>query len=251
MPPRTKRAPAWSNGELLDLISVWGEEAVQAQLLSSRKSYDTFAQVSTAMLGRGHDRDAVQCRVKVKELRSAYYKAREGNRHSGAAPTTCLFYRELDAILGGDPTANLMTTMDTSELGGGQEEEEEEEEGGAEDTESEGTGVGEDSPESQEACSQELFSSQEEGSQSQQPVLGEGQAEERVTTTLTAGLPVSSTAQRLQNLRKKPRKTKEDMLKAVLDHSARESKNLQDWRERETKIRQRNAVARRKSTKHC
>ncbi|XP_050793308.1 zinc finger and SCAN domain-containing protein 29-like [Gopherus flavomarginatus] len=143
------------------------------------------------MLERGHDQDVVQCRVKVKELRSAYCKAHEGNGCSGAAPMTCRFYKELDAIHGGDPTTNLMTTMGTSKLGGGEE------------TESEDTGVEGDTPESQEACSQELFSSQEEGSQSQQPVLGEGQAEERVPVSLTTRLPVSSTAQRLQNLRKK------------------------------------------------
>ncbi|KAM9173903.1 uncharacterized protein ACDP82_000914 [Pangshura tecta] len=204
------------------------------------------------MLGRGHERDALQCRVKVKELRSAYYKAREVNRRSGAAPTTCRFYGEMDEILGGDPTANLRTTLDTSDQGGGQEQQQEEEE---EEKASEATGMGEDTPESQEACSQDLFSSQEEGSQSQQPAVAEGQSEEHVTVTLTAGLPSSSTAQRLQNLRKKPRKNKEDMLKAVIDHSARESRTLQDWRERESRIRQResrirqrNAVAKRKST---
>ncbi|XP_050800818.1 zinc finger and SCAN domain-containing protein 29-like [Gopherus flavomarginatus] len=171
MPPCAKRAPAWSNGELLDLISVWGEEAVQSQLRSSLRNYDTYGQISRAMLERGHDRDVVQCGVKVKELRSAYCKAREGNRCSGAAPVTCCFYKELDTILWGDPTANLTTTMDTSERG--------------EETETEGTGVGGDTPESQEACSQELFSSQEEGSQLQQPVLGEGQAEEQVAVFLT------------------------------------------------------------------
>ncbi|XP_050824709.1 uncharacterized protein LOC127058589 [Gopherus flavomarginatus] len=106
-----------------------------------------------------------------------------------------------------------------------------------------------DTLESQDACSQELFSSQEEGSQLQQPLLGEGQAEERVPATLTSRMPVLSTAERLQNLRKKPRKSKDDLLQAVMDHSARENKKLQDWREKESRIRQRNAAARKKSTK--
>ncbi|XP_050798867.1 uncharacterized protein LOC127046015 [Gopherus flavomarginatus] len=236
MPPRAKRAPTWSNGELLDLISVWGEEAVQSQLRSNRRNYDTFGQVSRAMLERGHDQDALQCRVKVKKLRSAYCKACEGNCRSGAVPTTCHFYKELDVILGGDPTTNPKTTMDTSERRG-------------EETESEGTGVGGDTLESQEACSQELFSSQEEGSQSQQPVLGEGQAEERVPVTLSSQMPMLSTAETLQNLRKKPRKSKDDLLQAIMDHSARENQKVQDWRERESRIHQRNAVARKKSTK--
>ncbi|XP_053904617.1 zinc finger and SCAN domain-containing protein 29-like [Malaclemys terrapin pileata] len=120
MPPRAKRALAWSNGELLDLISVWGEEAVQSQLRSSHRNYDTFGKVSKDMMERGHDRDTLQCRIKVKELWSAYRKAHDANGHSGAPRATCQFYKELDAILGVNPTSTPSTTMDTSEpVGGG------------------------------------------------------------------------------------------------------------------------------------
>ncbi|XP_050771933.1 uncharacterized protein LOC127030068 [Gopherus flavomarginatus] len=55
------------------------------------------------MIEKGHDRDTLQCRIKVKELRTAYYKVQETNRRSGAAPTSCRCYKELDTILGGDP----------------------------------------------------------------------------------------------------------------------------------------------------
>uniref|UniRef100_A0A8C3S909 SCAN box domain-containing protein n=1 Tax=Chelydra serpentina TaxID=8475 RepID=A0A8C3S909_CHESE len=147
MPPRARRAPVWSNGELLDLIAVWGEEAVQSQLRSSRRNFDTFGQISRAMIERGHDRDAMQCRIKVKELWSAYRKAREANKHSGAPPTTCRFYQELDAILGVDPTTLPSTTVDTGE----EEEEEEgekEEEEGVEENRSEGSVAGGDTPDS-------------------------------------------------------------------------------------------------------
>ncbi|EMP25486.1 hypothetical protein UY3_17433 [Chelonia mydas] len=54
------------------------------------------------MMERGHDRDTQQCRIKVKELQNAYHKACGATSHSGAAPTTCRFYKELDMILGGD-----------------------------------------------------------------------------------------------------------------------------------------------------
>ncbi|XP_050810996.1 uncharacterized protein LOC127051965 isoform X2 [Gopherus flavomarginatus] len=67
--------------------------------------------------------------------------------------------------------------------------------------------------------------------------------------TLSSQLPVLTAAERLQNLQKKQRKSKNDLLQTVMDHSARENKKLQDWRERESRIRQRNAVARKKSTK--
>ncbi|XP_050794225.1 zinc finger and SCAN domain-containing protein 20-like [Gopherus flavomarginatus] len=220
MPPCPKRAPAWNTCELQDLISVWGEEAVQSQLRSSCRNYDTYGQISKSMLQRGHERDALQCRVKVKELQSAYCKAREGNRRSGAAPMTCHFYKELDAILGCDPTANPRTTMESS----GQGEEGE----GVEETESEATGVEGDTLESQEACIQERFSSQEEASQLQQlELVGEEEAEERVPVSLNP-LALSQPAERLQNLRRKPRKSKEDLVKAVMNQYARENKRLQD-----------------------
>ncbi|XP_050791880.1 zinc finger and SCAN domain-containing protein 29-like [Gopherus flavomarginatus] len=210
MPPRPRRAPAWNSSKLQDLISVWGEEAVQAQLRSSQRNYDTYGQISQSLLRRGHERDALQCKVKIKELRSAYCKAREGNRRSGAAPTTCRFYKELDAILGCDPTANPRSTMESSEQGEVGE--------GVEEAESQATVVEGDTPESQEACSQELFSSQEEDSQSQQlEVAREEEAEDRARVTLTnaAGSPAS---RRLQNLRKKSTK-----IKRGVDQSSYES----------------------------
>ncbi|XP_053875412.1 uncharacterized protein LOC128832239 [Malaclemys terrapin pileata] len=222
MPPHSRRAPVWSNGELLDLSSVWGEEAVQSQLRCSRMNYDTFGQISRDMLERGHDQDAVQCRVKVKELRNAYHKACEANRRSGAAPTTCRFYKELDAILGGDPTSTLGTTMDTLEPSATRQEQEEEEE---EQSGSKGAEAEEDTPESLDACSQELFSSQEEGGQSQRPVLGEGQTPEAVPNATLRSQPfVLSPAERLQRIRKRPRRSKEDMLHEVMPHSSNEIK---------------------------
>ncbi|EMP31433.1 hypothetical protein UY3_11459 [Chelonia mydas] len=105
------------------------------------------------MMERGHDWDALQCRVKVKELRNAYHKAREANHRSGAAPATCHFYKELDAILGADPTSTPRTTMDTSKPSSTRQEEEEE--SGSESAEEE-----RDTLTSLDACSQDLFSSQ-------------------------------------------------------------------------------------------
>ncbi|EMP33432.1 hypothetical protein UY3_09416 [Chelonia mydas] len=131
------------------------------------------------MTERGHDRDALQCRIKVKELRNAFRKAREANSHSGAAPATCCFYKELDAILGGNPISTRSTTMDTSEPSSTRREEEEQQQNGSEGAEAE-----EDTLESLDACSQELFSSQEESSQSRRLVLGERKTPEKVPRSL-------------------------------------------------------------------
>ncbi|EMP42516.1 Deleted in malignant brain tumors 1 protein [Chelonia mydas] len=157
----------------MNIIRVCGEEAVQSQLHSSRRNYDTFGQIPRDMMERGHDQDTLQCRVKVKELRNAYQKARKANSRSGAAPATCHFYKELDMVLGGNPTSTPSTTMDTSEHSPTRQEEEKQ-------SRSEGAQEEEDTPASLDACSRGLFSSQEEGSQLRQMVLGEGQTPEEV-----------------------------------------------------------------------
>uniref|UniRef100_A0A8C8R5T8 Myb/SANT-like DNA-binding domain-containing protein n=1 Tax=Pelusios castaneus TaxID=367368 RepID=A0A8C8R5T8_9SAUR len=65
-------------------------------------------------LNRRYKRDTLQCKVKVKELRISYYRAREANRCSGSAPATCQFYKELEAILCRDPTSIPKTPVDMS-----------------------------------------------------------------------------------------------------------------------------------------
>ncbi|XP_074984857.1 uncharacterized protein LOC142072207 [Caretta caretta] len=194
------------------------------------------------MMERGHDWDILQCRVTVKELRNAYRKAREANSRSGAAPATCHFYKELDAILGGDPTSTPSTTMETSDPSSTRQEEEEQ-------SGSEGAEAEEDTPESLDACSQELFSSQEEGSQSRRPVLGKVQTPEEVPdATLRSQPSVLSPAERLQRIRKRPRRSKEDMLHEVMQHSSNENQKVQEWWDSERRIRQQNEDCQHQST---
>ncbi|KAG6927907.1 zinc finger and SCAN domain containing 32 [Chelydra serpentina] len=96
-----RRAPAWTEREVRNLIAVWGDETVLAELRSKRRNANTYAKVSKGMQDRGYNRDAQQCRVKIKELRQAYQKTRDANNRSGSEPQTCRFYDELHAILGG------------------------------------------------------------------------------------------------------------------------------------------------------
>ncbi|EMP33346.1 hypothetical protein UY3_09505 [Chelonia mydas] len=134
---------------------IWGEEAVQSQLRSSCRNYDTYGQCIT---GKGHDRDTLQCRVKVKKLQNTYHKAQEANCHSGAAPTSCQFYKKLDMISMVTPTSTAKSPMDTSgacvpvEIGPSQAEEILDE-----DVEGERDPEAEDDSVSRDACSQELF----------------------------------------------------------------------------------------------
>ncbi|KAG6931098.1 zinc finger with KRAB and SCAN domains 2 [Chelydra serpentina] len=112
---RIKHAPAWTTAELLDLISIWGEESVQSQLPVTHRNWDTYGQIFRVLCEKGYDQDTLQCRVKIKELRQVYQKAWETNHRSGGVPKTCNFYKELNAILGGDPTSITDSPMDTSQ----------------------------------------------------------------------------------------------------------------------------------------
>ncbi|EMP40617.1 Putative protein C11orf61 like protein [Chelonia mydas] len=105
-----KRAPAWTEQEVLDLITVWGEESVLSELRSKRRNAKIFQKISDAMRDRGYSRDATQCRMKLKELRQACQKTKESNGRSGTEPQT-----ELHAILGGAATTILPVSMDSND----------------------------------------------------------------------------------------------------------------------------------------
>ncbi|EMP25652.1 hypothetical protein UY3_17241 [Chelonia mydas] len=87
-----KRAPAWTEREVRDLIAIWGEESVLSELCSSFRNAKTFVKISQGMKDRGHNTDPKQCCVKLQELSQAYQKTREANGRSGSEPKTCRFY---------------------------------------------------------------------------------------------------------------------------------------------------------------
>ncbi|XP_074813233.1 zinc finger protein with KRAB and SCAN domains 2-like [Natator depressus] len=95
-----KRAPAWAEQEVLDLITVWEDESLLLELRSKRRNAKIFEKISKGMKDRGYNRDPQRCHVKLKEFRQAYQKSKEANSCSGSGH----FYDELHAILGGAPT---------------------------------------------------------------------------------------------------------------------------------------------------
>ncbi|EMP35151.1 hypothetical protein UY3_07688 [Chelonia mydas] len=108
-----KRAPAWTEWEVLDLIAVWGDESVLSELCSKRRNAKIFEKISKSMKDRGYNRNPQQYRVKLKELSQAYQRTRDANGCSGSEPQTCRFYDELHAILGGAPTTTPALCVDS------------------------------------------------------------------------------------------------------------------------------------------
>ncbi|XP_065430200.1 myb/SANT-like DNA-binding domain-containing protein 2 [Chrysemys picta bellii] len=201
-----KRAPAWTEWEVRDLLAIWGDESVLAELHSHKGNGKILEKVSKAMKDRGHNRDTHQCRVKIKELRKAYHKAREANGRSGAEPQTCRFYAELHALLGGAATTTPTVCYDSvngesrnREVGSGYEEDDDEDN---EDSSQQGSG------QTSFPNSQDMFITLD--LEPVTPELTQDMLPDPEGTQGTSAANVSP-SQRLVNIRKRKRRTRDDM----------------------------------------
>lgn len=62
----------WSDGEILALIEIWGEEDVQRALRGSVHNGYVYAEISERMQDLGFSKTSEQCRWKVKSLRNNF-----------------------------------------------------------------------------------------------------------------------------------------------------------------------------------
>nr|XP_048700929.1 uncharacterized protein LOC125634364 [Caretta caretta] len=220
-----KRAPAWTEREVRDLIAVWGEESVLSELRSSFRNAKTFLKISQGMKDRGHNRDPKQCRVKLKELRQAYQKTREANSRSGSEPQTYRFYDELHAILGGSATTTPAVLFDSFNGDGGNTE----------------VGFGDEEDSSQQASgetgfpdSQELFLTLDLEPVRPEPTQGcllDPAGGEGTSAACVSMITGSSPSQRLVKLRKKKKRTRNEMFSELMLSSHTDRAQTNAWRQ--------------------
>ncbi|XP_053904251.1 mediator of RNA polymerase II transcription subunit 15-like [Malaclemys terrapin pileata] len=220
-----KRALAWTEREVWDLLTIWGDESVLAELRSSKQNGKILEKVSKAMKDRGHNRDAQQCHVKIKELRQAYHKAREANGRSGAEPQTCRFYAELHAILGGAATTTPTMCFDSvngetrnREAGSGYAEDDDDDE----DSSQQGSG------ETGFPNSQDMFITL--NLEPVTPELTQGMLPDPEGTQGTSTANVSP-SQRLAKIRRRKRRARDDMFTELQMSSHTERAQQNAWRQ--------------------
>ncbi|XP_077689189.1 uncharacterized protein LOC144274318 isoform X1 [Eretmochelys imbricata] len=227
-----KRAPAWIEREVWDLIAVWGEESVLSELRSSFQNAKTFVKISQGMKDRGHNRDPKQCHVKLKELRQAYQKTREANGRSGSEPQTCRFYDELHAILGGSATTTPAVLFDSfngdrgnTEAGLGDEEDDDDEVVDSSQQASGETGFPD---------SQELFLTLDLEPGPPEPTQGcflDPAGREGTSAACVSMITGSSLSQRLVKLRKKKKHTRDEMFSKLMLSSCTDRAQTNAWRQ--------------------
>ncbi|XP_065412636.1 myb/SANT-like DNA-binding domain-containing protein 1 [Chrysemys picta bellii] len=234
-----KRAQAWTDREVLDLITVWGDESVLSELRSKKRNAKIYEKISKDMSERGYSRDATQCRVKIKELRQGYQKTKEANGRSGSHPQTSRFYEALHSILGAGTTTTPPLTMDSEDgilstagssdmLADGEDEEDE----------AVDSAYNADFPDSQD-----LFITLTEIPYQPSPAVnpdtesGEGSA----TTSATVSQPsLASHSQRLAQIRRRKKRTREDMFSELMGCSRAQAAQQTQWRENLSQMHQAN-----------
>ncbi|XP_048716226.2 uncharacterized protein LOC125640998 isoform X2 [Caretta caretta] len=220
-----KRAPAWTEREVWDLIAVWGEESVLSELRSSFRNAKTFVKISQGMKDRVHNRDPKQCRMKLKELRQAYQKTREANGRCGSEPQTCRFYDELHAILGGSATTTPAVLFNSFNGDGGNTE----------------AGFGDEEDSSQQASgetgfpdSQELFLTLDLEAVPPRPTQGclpDLTGREGTSAACVSMISGSSPSQRLVKIRRQKKRTRDEMFSELMVSSHTDIAQTTAWRQ--------------------
>ncbi|XP_074823612.1 uncharacterized protein LOC141995947 [Natator depressus] len=183
-----------------------------------------FEKISKDMKDRGYNRDPQQCRVKLKELRQAYQKARESNGHSGSDPQTCCFYDELHAILGGAPTTTPPLYMDSCKgVSRNRDEDLGDQEGEVEDSTQQASG------ETVLPNNQELFITL--GTIPSQPRLPDLEGGEGTSAANVSTLLLSSPSQRLAQIKRQKNSTRNEMFSELMQFSRTERAQQNAWRQ--------------------
>ncbi|EMP29939.1 hypothetical protein UY3_12931 [Chelonia mydas] len=223
-----KRAPVWTEREVLDLIALWGDESVLSELRSKRQNAKIFEKISKGMKDRSYHRDPQQCHMKLKELRQAYQQTTEANARSGSEPQTCCFYDELHVILGGAPTTTPHLYVDSCKgvsCNSDKDFGDEEYDGGGEVEDSTHQASGE----TVLPDSQELFITLEP-IPSQPGLLdlegGEGTSAAKVST-----LPLASLSQRVVQIQRRKKRTRNEMFSELVPSTQTDIAQQNAWRQ--------------------
>ncbi|XP_074803708.1 uncharacterized protein LOC141984528 [Natator depressus] len=176
---------------------------------------------------------AAKCRVKLKELRQAYQKTREANGRSGSEPQTCRFYDELHAILGGSATTTPAVLFDSfngdggnTEAGFGDEEDDDDDE--VVDSSQQASG------ETGFPDSQELFLTLDLEPVPPEPTQGcllDPAGGEGTSAACVSMITGSSPSQRLVKIRKKKKRTRDEMFSELMLSSHTDRAQTNAWRQ--------------------
>ena len=97
-------AVTWSRDEILKLIEIWGDSAIQAQLEGCKCNQDVYNKIAADLREAGFERTGKQCRDKIKKLKGEYRKVKDKRNKTGEGRfPEWDYFDSMDAILGHRP----------------------------------------------------------------------------------------------------------------------------------------------------
>ncbi|XP_062581626.1 zinc finger and SCAN domain-containing protein 29-like [Saccostrea cucullata] len=99
------RGAVWTDDETRLLIKFWGQKEVQESLEGMYRNSEVYDQIADKMTENGYDRNAKQCRCKVKQLKKDYRREKELGIPSKRRAFR--FFDEMEGIIGNVETPGL------------------------------------------------------------------------------------------------------------------------------------------------
>ena len=120
------RGRTWNDDEVQALLAIWADASIQRQLLGAVRNSAVYSKISQELARKGHERDAKQCREKLKQLRKKYKEVVDSLRRSGAGVDSedefeeggsfisFKWFSEIHSVMGGRASVSPPALLDSS-----------------------------------------------------------------------------------------------------------------------------------------
>ncbi|KAL3065130.1 hypothetical protein OYC64_015334 [Pagothenia borchgrevinki] len=100
-----KKSTPWSVEEVTTFLHYIADDQVQRELDGTTRNIKVFQEVSTLMSTSGYSRTVVQCRKKLKKMKSEYSLVKDNDNTSGASRKNWKWFDLMDTIYGHRPAS--------------------------------------------------------------------------------------------------------------------------------------------------
>ena len=105
------RGQTWGHEEILALIRIWSDQAIQDRLDGATQTSDVYKRIAQALAEAGYERSWKQCKDKLKNLRQFYKDLKDGHSKSGHDHDTWPYFELIDSVVGDRPLNSPRTTL--------------------------------------------------------------------------------------------------------------------------------------------
>ena len=100
-----KKSTPWLVEEVTTFLHYIADDKIQRELDGTTRNIKVFQEVSTQMSTSGYSRTVVQCREKLKKMKSEYRLVKDNNNTSGASRKNWKWFELMDTIYGHRPAS--------------------------------------------------------------------------------------------------------------------------------------------------